>query len=163
MLQTEQKWKELEQKLDNYQNTLSLNLHKSDEVSNILNLSLQQLQQLTAEDCGIYGYLLVQYSTFLQKEINRHHAKNKWASHNLDAMTGKYGKEYGNQWTKLDERKLMLISDNSYAKALFDLIKHSSVICEDLTYIAKKVEIMATQLSELQKTKRYTHEKVRTT
>lgn len=161
--ETEKKWKEIEQKLNDYQNNLALSIHKNNRVIEILNLDIEQLRNLQAEDCGIYSFLLTQYSTFLQKEINRHQAKNKWANHNIDIMIGKYGCNYGDKYTKLEERKLMLIADNSYAKALYDMVKFSSVICEDLSFMAKKVEIMANHLSELQRSKRTTYEQRRTT
>jgi hypothetical protein len=151
---TEEKWLLLEKQISDYQKNLSLNIHKNNAIEEILNLTTEQLKQLNAEECGINSFLLMQYSTFLQKEINRHAAKQRWANSSIDILLGKYGQQYGDKWTKVDERKILLIADNSYAKALNEMIRFSSVVMEDLSYLAKKIETMAIHLSELQKTKR---------
>jgi hypothetical protein len=113
-----ERWNEVNSQLDEYNFKLGLNLHKSDAINSILNLTDDQLRLLSAEDCGIKAYQLLQYSLFLQKETNRHAAKIKWSKHNLDYVTAKYGQGYGDKYTKYEERQGLLISDNSYAKAL---------------------------------------------
>lgn len=156
---TEQKWKNLEKILNDYQDKLSLNIKKNESAEILLNVDENVLKNMTAEECGIKAIVLLQFSTFIQKEINRHNAKNRWADSNLNFMVGKYGQSYGDKFTKFEERKAMMIADNSFAKALNDMIKLSSVICEDLSYISKKIENMSNLLAELQRTKRYIYEK----
>lgn len=155
------RWQQVNNNLSEYTTKLGLNIHKSDKIEEILNLNNEQLRNLTADDCGIYSYLLMQYSIFLQKETNRHAAKQRWAQHNLNFLSGKLGQKYGTTYSKFEERQLMLIADNSFAKALSDLIRESGIVIEEFAFIAKKIESMAQVLVDLQRTKRSTYEKSR--
>lgn len=156
-----ERWNTVNNQLDEYNSKLGLNLHKSDAINAILNLTEDQLRLLSAEDCGIKSYQLLQYSLFLQKETNRHAAKVKWSKHNLDYITAKSGQGYGDKYTKYEERQGLLIADNSYAKALNDLLREATITLESLSFLSRKIESMATVLSEIQKTKRGTYEKSR--
>jgi hypothetical protein len=145
--------------LNDYQNQLSINIKRNESAESLLNIDENTLKSMTAEECGIKAIILLQFSAFLQKEVNRHQAKNRWADSNINILIGKYGQGYGDKYTKFEERRVMMIADNSFAKALNDMVKLSSVICEDLAFLSKKVESIANLLSELQKTKRYIYEK----
>jgi hypothetical protein len=144
----------IEQMLDEYRIKLGCNIKRNQDIDNVLNYSFAQLQALTIEDCAIYAFLLEQYSMYIQQEWNRHSAKKKWAEHNLNVMVGKYGDEYGNNYTKFEEKKFKLIADNSYAQKLSELIRETSVVCEDLSFIAMKVGTQSQHLQELRKSKK---------
>lgn len=94
------------------------------------------------------------YSAFLQKEVNRHSSRLKWANHNLNIIIGKVYNNYGDKWVKFDERKMLIINDNEVAKSLNKIILDSSLRLEELAFISTRVGTMSTILVELQKTKR---------
>lgn len=152
-LKVSDEWNKVNQWLDEYEKHIGLNLKPNDKVEELLNLNYDQLNSLSNRDLSISSYLLAQYSTWLQKEYNRHSAKRKWCYHCFDVMIGKFGRNMGGQFTPYDERKLILGVENSFCEALSRLIKETTSILETLSFMSKKIESMAFLLRDISRIK----------
>ena len=94
---------------------------------------------MSSEEREMAGILLAQYATILQKEINGHLAKLEWAKHNLHIVIGKNSSNYGDKWTKFDERSSKVIVDNIYAISLNKMIIESTLRIKSLEFLAGKI------------------------
>lgn len=141
--------------LDDYAKAIGINALKfCDEVTPILELKSEELRKLDEQTAGIYAFKLAQYSAFLQKEVNRHSSKFKWANHNLNIIVGKVYNNYGDKYTKLDEKKILVINDNEVAQSLNKIILETSLRLEELSFLSTRVNTMSSILVEIQKSKR---------
>lgn len=141
--------------LDDYNKSVGLNVIKfNNEVEKILELPLEEIRSLSAEDLSAYGYALARYSTFLQKENNRFSSKLKWANHNLLIIIGRNGHKYGDKWTKFEERKIMVINDNEAAQSLNKIVLEATLRLEELAFMSTRVNTMSNILLEYHKTRR---------
>lgn len=130
------------------------NLAYNAETDRALSFSLDQLNALDPENCLNYAYKLQQYALFLQQKTNRLKSIKNWAKHNLTIIVAKEGKNYGDKYTKYEERIAMVASGDSYAQLLNAImLKYESQI-EDLDMMANRVANMAKTLSDLYMSKR---------
>ena len=148
------KLQDIENTCNNYLRTLGVEVRHDPDFDNILQLNIHQLHLLQEDECGEYAVVAALYSTYLQIEFNKHSRKNKWANHNLDIVIGKYANNYGDKWTKYEEKRGLIICENEYAKKLNEVIKESMVFMESLNFISRKIEAISNTLTELQRTKR---------
>jgi hypothetical protein len=155
-LKVEEKWIEAEKILNDYSQSLGLNaIAFNNESEKALNLTANEIKQLTPEEISIQSYILAHYSTFLQKEINRQTAKLKWANHNISVIVAKVGANYGDKWVKYEERKMLVVGDNEYAKILSDIALQASIRVEELSFLSSRISAMSDILDELHKTKKW--------
>jgi hypothetical protein len=124
------------------------------EVEDVLELTQDRLKSYNEEDLGIKAYLLAQYSTFLQKEINRHAAKLKWATHNLDILVAKVYNNYGDKYMKIEVKRMLVINDNDVAKNLNKIILEASIRIEELNFLSSRISTQSSLLNEMRKSKR---------
>lgn len=154
-LKTDDRLKETEQILDEYDKKFLVNkFGVNDEVENILGFKQELLAVLSRDDCFHYSLLLAQFALALQKEVNRQHAKLAWAKHNLDVVIGKEQSNYGDKYTKYELKKVMVINDNEYAKALNKIILDATMKIEEFNFLSARVNNMSEILKEYGKSKR---------
>lgn len=155
--QIEDRWQQFAEIAEKYLSELQLRTIKvNDDVQTVLNMDAQTLRVLSTEDCNVYAYLLDRYAFILQKEINGHAAKLNWAKHNLDVSIGHIlaTSQWGTQYTKYEEKRLMIISQNSYCRALNQMVLEASSIVQSLDGMSYKVATIAKTLKDLAYSKR---------
>lgn len=145
-LTVEERWAEIEVLLEDYKKKLCIKVQMNPQVEEILNLREIQLKTLDNQTANSYAYLLMQHSLFIQNEYNSHSSKNLWARHNLDIVIGVLASNYGGKFTKWEEKKALIIKDNTHAKVLNDFIKETESRMETLNFLSRKIEIMASIL-----------------
>ena len=153
----EDKLNAIEQECDTYLASLGLKVKHNPEFDLILNQNLDSLRLLDEEQCSEYSVLAAIYAAYIQGESNRHSRKLKWAEHNLSIVVGKYAKNYGNDYTKYEEKKACIICENPYATKLNEIIKISMVYSESLNFMSRKIEAVSNTLLELKRSKRKTY------
>lgn len=152
----DEKIKEVDKVLDDYARALgTIGLTKDKDIENILSASHDEIKSQDSETIGIWSFRLARYSGFLQKEINRQMAKNKWADHNIKIVVAKYQANYGDKYTKYEYKRDMVIDDNAYAKELNKLFKETMLRVEELNFISTRVNTMSNILLDISKSKRY--------
>lgn len=154
-LTVQQKLVEAEKILDDYSKSIGTTALKfNNEVETILGLKIDELRRFNEEECGLNAYCLAQYATFIQKEVNRHSAKLKWANHNLDIVVAKVSTNYGDKFTKWEVKRSLVVNDNEFAKALNKIVLEATLRVEELSFISSRIDKMSQILIELQKTRR---------
>lgn len=114
-------------------------------IERLLKLSLDELNKMSVDDCYIGSYKLKQYSVYLQQKENRVKSISVWIKNSLDAIIGQNSANYGNNYTKYEEKRLYVIADNSYAKIL------NTLYTEYIGY-ENELNMLANRISELGKT-----------
>lgn len=153
----DERWNEFAEIANTYLAKLKLKSIKVDEdVQTVLGMNSETFRILAAEDCLSYAFLLDRYAFTLQNELNGHAAKLNWAKHNLDVSIGHIlaTSQWGTQYTKYEEKRLMIISENSYCKALNQMVLESSSIMHYLDSMSYKVGTIAKTLKDIAYNKR---------
>lgn len=150
-----------QQKLDTYIEELDTQIKSmlpiknplTSEVTTALNLTFEQLKIIPPTECAILSYKLALYSTYLQLMGNRYKSIRRWAENNINMIVAKEGGNYGDKWTKYEERKYCVIAGNEYARALNDIWVKYGGLEEDMSEIANKVRYMAQTIQEMKNVK----------
>jgi hypothetical protein len=150
---TQSRLQQFEQELDTLVDSLGLSMTMKPEFEKILDLTYDQLRNISGEEALIFSAQLTQYSIYLQKVFNRLSAIKAWAEHNLMILTSKYALNYGNNYTKLEEKKLYIINENSFAEALNKIYLNSLTKSKEIEQISSKIEKYSYVLTELSKRK----------
>lgn len=152
------KLENLQKKLDDYENSMGLvEVQKPIGIEGYLNLSSQELQEMSAEEVGEAAFILAQYSMYIQKEYNRQNAVKNWAQACQNAIIAKIIDNYGNEYTKFDEKSMKAIYGNDAAIVLQRIIVEASQKTDVLHFLSQKIEMAHKRLSEYQETKRLNH------
>lgn len=155
-LKVDEKIVELDNLLNDYSKSLgTAAIQKDSDIETILEMSHEVIKAMDSEECGIWSFRLARYAAFLQKEINRHTAKNKWAEHNIKVIVGKNHSNYGDKYTKFEFKRDMIIADNAYAQVLNKLLLQTSIRIEELNFLSTRVNTMSNILLDISKSKRY--------
>lgn len=145
--------KKLEKELDDLVGSIGITYIKDQVSIDALNMDYQDLAKIHPQECLILNYKLHQYGLYVQSVHNRAENIKNWANHNLNVVVGKEGHAYGNNWTKFEERRVMVVAGNSFAKALSDIYLKASSKATELYGISTKIEKIAFALYELSKRK----------
>ena len=124
------------------------------EVISLLSLNSSDMESMAAEDCGIGAYILSQYALYLQQEYNRNKVRRDWADKEINLLLANNYSNYGDQYTKWDAKKNMLIAADQHANALHQIIKHAETRISELQDTSSRISTMARYLESLQQTKR---------
>lgn len=147
---------ELENMLADYNRSLgTAAITKDKDIEVVLEFTHEEIRSLGWEDCGIWSFRLARYAAFLQKEINRHSAKYKWAEHNIKIIVAKNQNNYGDKYTKYEVRRDMIIADNAYAQVLNKLLLQSMLRIEELNFLSTRIHTMSNILQDMSKSKKY--------
>lgn len=134
---------------DHIKSLLPLKNPVDNVIGEALNMTYEQIKNIHAEECAILCYKLAQYATYLQMTINRYKNLRRWAENNLNLMMGKYGNNYGTQYTKFEEKRSALIVDNDHAKSLYDVWLKYGSLEEELSEIANRVRYISQTIQEV--------------
>lgn len=155
----DERLKVLENLLDEYHKTVGTNTFtRSTEVDEILELSPNDIRSMTEEECGESAYVLQRYAGYIQKESNRNESRIKWCNRCIDIEIAERMMDYGDKYTKFDERKFRAINDktNAYMKRLQELLMHADIRKTEIQFLSSKVSSMANTLLEQRQIKRKT-------
>ncbi len=155
-LKVDEKIVELDKLLNDYSKSLGLvAISKDKNIEEILSASHDELKTMDSETLGIWSFRLARYTAFIQKEINRHTAKQKWADHNIKVIVGKNHANYGDKFVKYEHKREMVIGDNAYAQVLNKLLLQSTLHVEELNFLSTRIHTMSNILQDISKSKRY--------
>ena len=144
----------LDETISSYLKSLNLTIKGNPQFEEILNFDLEAIRRLTAEECSEYSCLASLFSLYIQTECNRHSAKKTWAAFNNNIILGKYSRNYGDKFTKFEERSLMCMAENEYSIKLNEVIKQATIRLETLNFLSRKIECIYQSLTDLSRSKR---------
>lgn len=125
--------------------------HEADE---FMHMDRAALKQLSAEDCNEGYYILQRYAMYLQREVNKEQSHLTWADSTLNlAIVEECGQYKGSNYTPYEERRLLAIRGNEFARKLERLRMNAQLRIDRLSYIAADVHKIANALLEIKQTK----------
>lgn len=149
-------WEKINTAVQQYLDSIGVNKIKyNNEVEQILSYTLDELKKLTPLELEESAYVLAQYALFIQKEFNTHYAKHEWARRNLDNYIGTRAKEYGDKFTKFEEKRGAIIKDSPVAGALDKMIKEASIRVNSLEQISVRINAIARILENISGKRKY--------
>jgi hypothetical protein len=147
----------LDKILNEYTLKVGVGCFKSDNAADpILNYTANDMRSLTQEECVEQSYVLHRYAGYIQKEQNRLNARIKWLTRCINLETAERLRSYGDKYTSFQERTLLAQNDktNEYMYKLQELMMHTEVRKEELSFLSAKVTAMANTLFEQKQVKR---------
>lgn len=148
------KIKKYEEELDSIIEKIGISFYKDDASIEALKLSYQQLVNMDQRECCILAYQLQQYGLYVQSIINRLNSISYWLNESINKIVGKYSKNYGNNFTKFEEKRAAIIAENESAEYLMKLLVKTNGKNKELYSISTKIATMSSTLIELSKSKR---------
>lgn len=142
------------EKLDDFKKNLDETERKSgvyfisrvNDAEKYLSLSPDELASMSLGDCIKARYATSQHALCIQRTINRSNAIKSWASRNLDIVISK-DVVYDGTFFKYEVRRDQIISNNSYAKALNDIIIKSQSEIDILYGISQSIKEVSQSIS----------------
>jgi|TARA_R100000808_G_scaffold2804_3_gene10546 hypothetical protein len=141
---------------ERYINTQHVGLTRvNPEVVNILNYDSSVLHSLTSEQCLAAAYVLFSYADHLQTVYNSNLVKLHWASDAINKVVAPALKQYGDKYTKHEQKYYEAVQDNEFARSLNNIKIHATARVDMLTEKMRDVRRMGDVLIELSKRKQY--------
>lgn len=151
----EKRKSELEIALDNYENEMHFGaVHPHNDIEDYLTMSRADISALTADDAGEIGFMLAQYSFYIQKTVNRHQAMMNWAEANIKTIVARTIDQYNAPYSTFEEKKMKAIAGNDAAMVFQQFIVEAKKRIDTLSYLSQKIESMSRAMLEIQQTKR---------
>lgn len=117
-----------------------------------LNMPVQDMAKMNAEQCGEAGIVLAQFGFFLQKSFNVEIRTVNWATSMLRRTIGGETKQF--IAPSREEREIMAIKGNEAALKLEQIRCQAQARADSINYLSSKVDTLSQRFSELQCTKR---------
>lgn len=124
------------------------------EVDVILGLNISELRNMSADRCGEYSFVLAQMATYIQLEINKVRAINKWCDDSTNKLLSKEYGNYGDKFTPYEVKKNMFYNQNDIGKKIYELKKINQAKEEAWFNVTGSIKFMSETLIELQRSKR---------
>jgi hypothetical protein len=153
-LTIDEKIKKYEKELDDIIEKVGISFYKDEASIEALKLSYEQLRDMDQRECCILSYNLQQYGLYIQSVVNRLNSISYWINESINKIVGKNCKNYGNDYTKFEEKKSAIIAENEAANYLMSILVKSSGKTKELYGLSAKINTMAATLLEISKSKR---------
>ena len=124
------------------------------EAVGILNLGLEELKKLSAEDCVTSAYVVFAYANYLQEEHNQNVVKLNYANDSLRQIVADEMGQF-DKYTKHEIKQQHVINNNEFATKLDNIRKHAQARVDKMHDKIKDVRRMGESLLELAKRKAY--------
>lgn len=154
LLKAEENMAKLEEILDEYTKSLKLNINLNPKIDEYLNLSFEQLRNLSYEDIAAINVIISGYAGYLQKEENRHKGKAAWAESIVQLTAADKVNNYKKDFQTYEERKLLCIIDNSYMKKMNELRIKAETRYNEIRDMAKQINKYSDAIKDLVLSKR---------
>lgn len=124
-------------------------------IDNILNISEDELDKLTSDECNLYGFSCVQYCMSIQKNINRAKAVRNYLNRHMSLLVAKEYPQYkSDKYSTYELVKDNVINGNEYARYIHDYILNQDIKITSLEDIIKHAQNMTMMFKNLSFTKR---------
>ena len=155
-LSADEKFKRFIKATDDYIENAGLDLIKySKDAENILNLTQDELKSLSSEECGEKAYCVFAYANYVQTEYNKNLEKLNWSNDALWKILSSEMKQYGDRYTKWEEKYHQALKGNDFASRIHIIKTHAKARVDRLSDKVKDIRKMGDVLLELQRSKKY--------
>jgi hypothetical protein len=129
-------------------NTANIN---ENEFNDYLNMSRDEIEKLTPEDCGAIALRLNQFSFYTQRTINREQSRHDWAEDTLKNVIADEINNY--KGYGYIEKAAQAIKHNDRAQSLEKIKRYAKQRINRLSYLANSINNMSNTLINIQKLK----------
>lgn len=150
----EQNLAKLNEILDDYDKKFNLVGKDNKEIEQYLTFSREDFSKLSGDECGEIAASLALFSFNLSKEQNRQSARVGWCESNIDLAVIGTLESYKTSYQTYNEKRLLAINGNSYAKALEKLRISAQTRLSEINFLSNKIDLYIKTLLELQQSKR---------
>lgn len=139
---------EINSVLDEFEKSSGLPALESMKPPTVLNTNIEDLKKKTAEELIEYGWLINQYSLYIQRLINKNKAMERWAKCKLDELTAYYIPQIEGSFG-WNERTLMARTTPEACRKLNKFLRIISMRIDRLYEVPANIKVMADTVKEL--------------
>ena len=120
-----------------------------EEPPNALNFTKDTLKTLTKDECAFYAYELYAYAEYIETVRTKENATLDWADSSLWYIISNSMNQYGDKYTKWQEKYYSAIKENPLASDILKIKNHAEARVGLLKGKAERVQKMAEILNNL--------------
>lgn len=145
----------LNEKLDEYESSIGLSKYKEDQgdsndVHRYLNMSREQIEKLSIEDCAEAAILLGSLSFHIQRALNREQAVVNWSTNVLRDLISGRETQYKGSW---ESQFSQAVKEDGYANKVDKLKTYAKARADRLSYLASSIKSMSDLFVNMQRAK----------
>ena len=148
----------LDSVLDEYESSLGIPTFTNDfhdeSAKKYLQLSRDQIEKFTPEQCAEAALLLASLSFHLQRSYNREVARVNWADQVLKTIVSGREQQYRGSW---DSQFYQAVKEDGYATKVADIKKYAQQRADRLTYLASSIKNISDIFLSVQRSKAFKH------
>ena len=154
LMSGEQKLEEFLQTIDDWIACKGLpKIDQKEDIEAILNMRSQEISHLSAKECLAYAFELYAYADYLESVKSKEKIALDWADSSIWYIISKSLDDYGNGYTKWEQKYYSAIKENPLASDILRIKKHAEARLSVIDGKSSKVLRMADTLSNLSKTR----------
>ena len=147
-------WERVEAALKQFETLIGIGGLCATEVECWLNLTQQQLNKLSPEDCGEGAFLLTQEATFIQCQLNVLQSKMDWCKRRIDKIIAPIIRSQLQRYMDADLKRSLAVQQDDVAEKLQQLYDKTHSYHTRLAYLPTGLRAQADKLGKYQETKR---------
>lgn len=151
-------FKQLEEKLTTFETRVGVpKVQVVNDVDRYLNLSSEQLKDLSLDECADACYILEQRSFYIQREQNRLKTYQLWADAKLRKAVAANNEQFKAKYVNFEEkRSIVALPENDEALCKLEQMRVEATIkIQDLDGISQKMQSISKVILEVWRNKRY--------
>jgi len=148
----------LDRVLDEYEASLGLPIFNSEfhdnTAQNYLQLSRDQIEKLTPEQCGEAALLLSSLAFHIQRNYNREIARINWATKTLKTTLAGREQAYKGSW---ESQFNQAVNEDGYAKKIANIQRYAQQRADRINYLSSAIKNVSDIFLSVQKSKAFKH------
>lgn len=124
------------------------------EAVGVLNMKIEDLKDLSSEDCVAGSYVVFAYANYLQEEYNQNLVKLNYANDTLRQIVANEMGQF-DKYMKHEIKQQHVINNNEFAVKIDNIRKHAQARVDRMSEKIRDVRRMGESLLELAKRKAY--------
>lgn len=145
---------DIEKILEEYENALIGPTHTNAEYEKYMQLSKQELDTLSEEECMHGSYSISQQIIYIQRQVNKHSARIKWCAAVTNSIAAKHWDDY-DKYLKAEIRIQLICKQNDFLQKVDKIRNLAEQRLERFNNITMGMKYMSDILLEMGKTKRW--------
>lgn len=96
-----------------------------EEVVRVLNADYHDMKSLTSEECNIYAFKLYAYAEYVETQLAKEKNTLEWADSSIWFIIGSTMNQYGDGWTKWQQKYFAAVKENPLASEILKVKNHA--------------------------------------
>lgn len=123
------------------------------EVSHVLNADYDDMKSLTSEECSIYAFKLYAYAEYVESQLSKEKNTLEWADSSIWFIIGSAMNQYGDGWTKWQQKYFAAVKENPLAAEILKIKNHAEARVRTLEGKNSRMTKMAEILTNMARRK----------